>query len=212
MSLCYTHTYIYKVHNTCVYTVRKAFNYVTTFLSTECLLCGVNRIDLLYMWVTLLGSQLLPVQHCLVNCRGRWITSEVGDCMKSHCFSRKWNSSLRKSTGWLLTGIEVSERAPEPPSRKIIRTRLCNSSCYSVWTSLLYMTVKQGIHAGTALKASWKRNQFLARKWSEELVEVNSSDGTSENSLVLVVNLYLAVQSFRVHISTIVFVRQIHKL
>lgn len=33
MSVCYTHKYIYKVSNICVYTVRKAFNYVTAFLS-----------------------------------------------------------------------------------------------------------------------------------------------------------------------------------
>lgn len=74
------------------------------------------------------------------------------------------------------------------------------------------MTVEQGIHVGTALKAGWKGNQFLARKWSEQLVEVNSSGGTSENSLVQAGNLFLAVQSLRVHMSTIVFIKQIHKL
>lgn len=42
-------------------------------------------------------------------------------------------------------------------------------------------------------------------------MEVNSSGGTSENILVQVVNLYLAVQSLRVHISTVVFISQIHK-
>lgn len=51
------------------------------------------------------------------------------------------------------------------------------------------MTVRQGIHVGTALKIGWKGNQFLDRKWSEQLMEVNSSGGPGENILVQVVTL-----------------------
>lgn len=46
----------------------------------------------------------------------RWETGRrVKGC---HCFFRELNSLLRKSMGWLLAGIGVSGKVPEPPQGK----------------------------------------------------------------------------------------------
>lgn len=50
MSLCYIYIHIYKVYNICVCTVRKAFNYMTTY-------CFFHRV------LALFGEQDRPASH-----------------------------------------------------------------------------------------------------------------------------------------------------
>lgn len=136
--LCMLHIYIYIMH--IIFVFLQGWKPLITWLPAafcrEHLPRSVNRTDLLCMWVTLPWRRLLPVRPCLIYCRGESQTGweaarRVEVC---HCFSRELNSSFRKSAGWLLTGVEVSELAPQLPSRKILLTSLHSLNSWLEWT------------------------------------------------------------------------------